>query len=396
MNQTSCRVYSIKNNNGMKRYLLGTIICLLAGLLQAQPVVPPQNAKKVQVAILFDTSNSMDGLIDQAKSRIWSIVNEVSTLTYSGQSPDIQFALYEYGNDGLSKSGNYIRQVLALTNDLDVISQKLFGLRTNGGSEYCGAVIDQSLSELNWSPNPTDLKMIYIAGNESFEQGPVPYKEACRRAVGKDVYVNTIFCGDYNQGVRLKWQDGANCSKGDYFNIDSNKEVVHIDTPYDQEIGRFNDSLNKTYYGYGRKGNDKKRMQMSEDMNASGQSQSVATERAIAKSKKAAYKNASWDLLDAVEEGKDINEIEEEALPAEFKGKTAEEKKELIEATKKDRERFQKRIAELGSKRQKFIDTEMKKRADAGEDLDDFGSSVNKSILEKAVEIGFEREDQNP
>lgn len=380
----------------MKRYLLGTIICLLAGLLQAQPVLPPQSAKKVQVAILFDTSNSMDGLIDQAKSRIWSIVNEVSTLTYSGQSPDIQFALYEYGNDGLSKDGNYIRQVLALTNDLDVISQKLFGLRTNGGSEYCGAVIDQSLSELNWSLNPTDLKMIYIAGNESFEQGPVPYKDACRRAVGKDVYVNTIFCGDFNQGVRLKWQDGASCSKGDYFNIDSNKEVVHIDTPYDQEIGRYNDSLNRTYYGYGKMGVNKKEMQVSEDRNASGQSRSVATERAIAKSKKAAYKNASWDLLDAVEDGKDINEIEEAELPAEFKGKTAEEKKELIEATKKDRERFQKRIAELGSKRQTFIDTEMKKRAAAGEDLDDFGSSVNESILEKAEEIGFEREDQNP
>ena len=34
----------------------------------------------IQVAILLDTSGSMDGLIEQAKSRLWNIVN---TLTLS-------------------------------------------------------------------------------------------------------------------------------------------------------------------------------------------------------------------------------------------------------------------------------------------------------------------------
>lgn len=53
----------------------------------------------------------MDGLIDQAKSRLWNIVNTLTTLKYSGQTPDIEIALYEYGNDGLSKESNYIRQI---------------------------------------------------------------------------------------------------------------------------------------------------------------------------------------------------------------------------------------------------------------------------------------------
>ena len=54
---------------------------------------------------------------------------------------------------------------MALTNDMDLLSEKLFGLRTNGGSEFCGAVIGRSLSDLKWSNNQNDLKMIYIAGN---------------------------------------------------------------------------------------------------------------------------------------------------------------------------------------------------------------------------------------
>ena len=91
-------------------------------------VNPPDGNSKIQVALLFDTSNSMDGLIEQAKSRLWDIVNTLTTLKYQGKTPVIEIALYEYGNDGLSVRNNYIRQVTALTNDLDLISEKLWYL----------------------------------------------------------------------------------------------------------------------------------------------------------------------------------------------------------------------------------------------------------------------------
>ena len=56
---------------------------------------------KVQVALLLDTSGSMDGLIDQAKSQLWKVVNELATSKYEGQRPVLEIALYEYGNDNL-------------------------------------------------------------------------------------------------------------------------------------------------------------------------------------------------------------------------------------------------------------------------------------------------------
>ena len=87
-------------------------------------ILPPDGASKIQVALLFDTSNSMDGLIDQAKSRLWDIVNTLTTLKYEGKTPVIEIALYEYGNDGLPVVNNYIRQVAPLTTDLDLISEK--------------------------------------------------------------------------------------------------------------------------------------------------------------------------------------------------------------------------------------------------------------------------------
>lgn len=135
---------------------------------------------------------------------------------------------------------------------------------------------------------------------------------------------------------------------------------------------------------------------MSQDMNAEMEAPSVATDRAIAKSKNNIYKNSSWDLLDAVNEGeKDITTMPEEELPDEFKGKTEAEKKALIALKNKERESHQKKIAELAFKREEFIAQELEKRAEAGEDVDDFGTSINTSILEKAKEIGYTKETPN-
>ena len=148
----------------------------------------------------------------------------------------------------------------------------------------------------------------------------------------------------------------------------------------------------RTYYGYGSIGRAKKELQTTQDANASGQSRAVATERAISKSNKGAYKNASWDLIDASEDGVDITKLPDEELPAEFKGKTAAQKTALLEQKKKQRSAYQDKISTLAQEREKFIADEMKKRAEAGEKIDDFGTSVNKSIQEKAEKIGLEKQ----
>ena len=120
-----------------------------------------ENPTKIQVALLLDTSGSMNGLIEQAKSRLWNIVNTLTTLKYEGKAPDIEIALYEYGNDNLLEKDNFIRQITPLTTDLDLISEKLFALTTNGGSEYCGAVIQDATKQLKWDDGNANMKLVY-------------------------------------------------------------------------------------------------------------------------------------------------------------------------------------------------------------------------------------------
>lgn len=340
---------------------------------------------KIQVALLLDTSSSMDGLIDQAKSRLWNIVNTLTTLKYDGKTPDIEIALYEYGNDGLSKQSNYIRQIAPLSTDLDLISEKLFSLSTNGGNEYCGAVIQDATKQLKWAKDNNNMKLIYIAGNEDFNQGGINYKEAISNALKNDIYVNTIFCGNKTEGINTLWKDGADYGKGKYFNIDSNQTVRYIATPYDNEITKCNEKINKTYIGYGSKGSEKKMNQEMQDRNAQGVSVSNYAERAVSKSK-AAYKNDSWDLVDKVkDDATAISKIKKEELPKELQNKSAAELKVIVAQKTKERETIQKEIGELAKKRQQYIDTEAKKT----KKQDDLGNTINTSIIAFAKIKGY-------
>jgi len=316
----------------------------------------------IKVALLLDTSNSMDGLIDQARAQLWEVVNELSYARCETDRPNLKIALYEYGNDRLSSTNGYIRQVSAFTNDLDYISEKLFSLTTNGGNEYCGQVIQTSVNELDWGTNESDLKLIFIAGNEPFTQGPVNYMTASTNAKKNQININTIYCGDYNDGIASMWQQGAQLSNGDYMAINHNQQTVHIPSPYDDYILQLNIKLNKTYIPYGKQGRKKVASQSVQDTNASKYGKANEVSRTVSKSS-SFYKNSSWDLIDAETEQEDFKytEIDKKLLPKELQQKTNKELEIYVSKKKEERINIQKKIQEENSKRKKYIATEKKK-----------------------------------
>jgi hypothetical protein len=347
---------------------------------EKEPLEPLKN-QSIMLALLLDTSNSMDGLIDQAKSQLWKVVNELAAAKCDdGARPNIKIALYEYGNDGLPSSEGYIRQVSGLTDDLDLISEKLFALSTNGGNEFCGHVIKTSLNQLTWSTSDADLKMIFIAGNEPFTQGRISYRQACSTAKEKGVIVNTIFCGDFNEGINTNWKDGSDLTGGSYMSIEQNQKTVYIATPYDTKIDECNDRLNRTYIYYGKSGAEKKEKQVMQDKNAESYGQANKVERTVSKSSHA-YKNSAWDMVDASKENeKVIEEAKDADLPAEMKRMNVEQRKVFVREKAEERQKIQKEIQELNKKRQEYIAANTsKKSTDAMLD-----ASLIKAIKEKA------------
>jgi hypothetical protein len=355
------------NGKGMKTFAVALAAALAAILPVKATSVEPAPAKPVvQIALLLDTSNSMDGLIEQAKSQLWKIVNEFITARHNRVRPELQVALFEYGKSTLPASEGYIRQIQGFTTDLDKLSEELFALRTNGGDEYCGWVIKEAVERLAWSKGPNDFKAIFIAGNEPFTQGPVPYGRSCKAAAEKGIIVNTIHCGDQATGINTKWQDGALLADGKYMVIDHNRAVVHFEAPQDKEIARLGEELNRTYVAFGAMGRESLVRQQVQDANAASQlSAGAPVQRALTKAS-ANYRNSNWDLIDACKEGKvQLETLKAEELPTEMQKMDVQQRKAYVEKQSAEREQLQKKINQLNAQRAKFVAEKSKEHATA-------------------------------
>jgi hypothetical protein len=355
------------------RFALAGIVLSLAFLaMAAEPVAkpadpdpaPPPVAEKplVQLALLLDNSGSMQGLIDQARSQLWTVVNHLAQTKTNGQTPRLEVALYSYGD--------VPRQLLPFTDDLDAVSEKLFALAISGGDEYCGQVIRLSLGELKWSDKPGVYRTIFIAGNEPFTQGPVDYRSACAEAVAKGIIVNTIHCGEEAEGDRGMWADGARLGGGKYLCINKDRAVVAIAAPQDAEIATLSAKLNETYVPFGGRGAEYAARQQAQDAFAASQPAAAAAAapqvRAMSKAS-TLYRNASWDLVDAVVNEKTVKleDVKEAELPEPMRKMTPGERKAYVEQNAKSRGELQEKIRSLGTDREKFIAEKRRENAAA-------------------------------
>ena len=368
----------------------------LAIAKDAQPPAPVAEIAKVettaadtplvQIAVLLDTSGSMSGLIEQAKTQLWKLVNEFITAKQDGKTPVVQVALYEYGKSSLRAEENWIRQIQPLTRDLDKVSEELFALTTNGGDEYCGAVIERATKDLAWDASPKVYKAIFIAGNEPFTQGPIDSKKSCQNAIGKGIIVNTIHCGGEAQGIAEHWNQGALLADGKYLVIDQNQAIVHIEAPQDKEIVKLNEQLNSTYINYGKEAPMAKARQVAQDSNAAAKAESGAQVQRIVSKASANYCNTGWDLVDASKQKDfDITKIKEADLPEEMKKMTAEERKTYLDKKIAERAEIQKQVLALNKDREAYVATQRKESAKT----DTLDTAMTKALRSQAEKKGI-------
>jgi hypothetical protein len=360
--------------------------------METKPIVdpPPANAKnRIQIALLLDTSNSMDGLIDQAKTQLWKVVNTFINADRNGEPPIIEVAIYEYGNNNNALANNWVRLVSPFSRDLDEISANLFALKTNGGEEYCGAVIQRAMGDLQWDDNKTTYKTIFIAGNEPFTQGEIDALTSSKEALAKGIIINTIHCGPRQEGIDGAWHSGAAQGGGDFLVIDQDKTVSHIPAPQDKRISDLSLELNKTYLGYGKMRDAAIENQNRADSDAEAHADRGANlERAITKAS-GNYSNAGWDLVDAWKEKKiDPATIPAAELPEELAKLTPEQRTKTVKDAAETRARIQTEINELNAEREKHIAAQLKETADTADKTLD--QAIIETTRRQATNLGYE------
>lgn len=427
--------------------LTTTLPLVALGLLwqQAQPASPPvpqaaassavteilpdafpaplQAPQDIDLALCLDTSGSMGGLLDSARQRLWSLVNE---LALAEPTPRLRVALLTFGTPAYGADSGFVQTALPLTEDLDMVSLKLFELTTNGGDEYVARVTQAATSGLAWSDNPSALKMIVVAGNESAEQDPlVTLEVACGAAIHKGIVVHSLYCDETVQGgptrqgralsnsqaqtmatpaaqtvaapstnpapqplsdIALGWKKVAQLSDGAFAMIQTQNGAPVIETPFDTVLVKLSSDLNDTYIPYGSGSAWALRNQQVQDSNASGLNNDAAANRAVSKGGKLYF--CSWDLLDSLGNGTMTHEeIDLEQLPEPLRELSPDALRAHIEEKREARAKLQAEIAETGEKRSEWL---VQKRTELGTDeTTAFDTPLRKAFRELAQARGF-------
>ena len=373
----------------MRTRLLAAVVALFGpSFAHAIPVLLMEG-KTIDVAICLDTSNSMDGLIDSAKSKLWTIVNDLAKVQ---PTPTLRVALYQYGNDDLDSKVGWVRKELELSTDLDEVYKKLNALRTHGGTEFVARVCRDALNDLKWTEDKDALRMIFVCGNEPADQDKqVKLDAVAEIAKKKGVFINTIYCGPANHPETNLWKDFAIQAGGRYSNIDQDKSKhqVVIKTPQDEALLKLNDKLNSTYVVYGKGGEARQSNQAAQDLNAAKAAPSVAIDRLGTKNS-ALYRCDTWDLVDKMKNDPkfDIKKIKDEDLCEELKKMKPEERETFVKKKAEERETLRKQIDELNAKRSQYIAAETKKQPKTDGDKA-FDEALRGAIREQAGAKGI-------
>jgi len=330
------------------------------GALDGDSPQPTAPGRHIQIALLLDTSGSMQNLIAQTKTRLWQLVNELSESKSGQAAPSLEIALYQYGNSNLDVRKDYLRMEQTFTSDFDRVSEKLFSFTTGGGAEYCGAVVDAAHRELNWSQEEGAQKLIVIAGNESIHQGRVRFPEAVAAAARDGIEVQAIYCGSATEGPLDGWSSQSSGLDGDHLSyLDTSlSNLKWTAAPQDAEIERLGAEINRTTIAYGDQGITGSLRQQAQDLNATNNGRGASVQRALAKAK-SSYDRSSWDLVTAIQKKKrKIAELDKKRLSGGYAKLNDSQLKEALDSMQRKRAALQQRLSALERQRSAYLRTQ--------------------------------------
>ncbi len=360
---------------------LSILVCwpMAAPRLSAQSEGAP-----IDVAIALDVSGTMRGLIDTTRVKLWEIVND---LAEAEPTPQLRVALITFGNQRGSRNTGWVRLETDLTEDLDLVSERLSLLKGRGADELVGRVLKTALEGLSWSEDPQGLKLLFIAGNESADQDPdFSFRELSRQAGDQGIFVSAVYCGTASEVEAESWKELAELAEGGFATIDHRTRVSIVATPIDRQLSEMGDLLNETFIAVGKQGAAAKRARARQDKNARSLGLPVAATRAQTKAS-LLYSSQSDLLARYRRRDFDPSQAETSELPRQLRGMTPDELILYLDEMLILQDEIRSRIAELGAERRRFV-AEQKVRPGL-DDSRPFDRAVRRTIREQAEEAGF-------
>ena len=117
---------------------------------KTQAACKNQAAEQIDLLFVLDTTGSMGGLIQGAKTKIWRIVNDVMQNQRCGA--DVRVGLIGYRD----KDDEYVTRKVNLNQDLDEVYAELMAFKASGGGdepEHVRLALHEGVNQMNWRAN---------------------------------------------------------------------------------------------------------------------------------------------------------------------------------------------------------------------------------------------------
>lgn len=363
-------------------------IALFAALLASAPGAAASAeavaGDPIDLVIVLDTSGTMRALADSARIKIWEIVND---LAVAEPTPQLRVGLVTYGNQSGSEANGWVRVEADLTDDLDLISARLFALRSRGANEYVGRALQAALDRLSWSDSAEALQLLFLVGNEAPDQDPyVRYQEMTEAARQRGIVLAAVFCGPAESQEASGWKEMAALAEGQFASIDHRLEAIVVSTPLDQELVELGELMNKTYVAWGDDGKARVKSRAAEDKNARRQGVAVAATRAMTKA--SSVYSLAGDLVEAYDRGLvDVLTLDAADLPRAWRAMSPEERLAAVQDLSDIRRELRARIAEVGAERRRIVQERSAAQTQVPRTFDNV---LRSTIRDRARQAGFE------
>jgi len=358
-----------------------------AASLRPNPPVAIDATRPVDLVICLDTSGSMDDLLDSVRARVWDIVNELGRMT---PRPELRVGLVTFGSPVVaSAEDGFVVLRTDLTSDLDALHGQLMALKADGGDELVGRALQVAVDRMSWSQDPSGLRLIFIAGNESADQGveQADFRAVAEAARRQDVIINALYAGSRDAAVGEKWPEVARAGGGNFSAIDASAGLFQVATPHDQELLDLNVRLNATYLPYGEQGAAGLANQLVQDNNATRLGVQSCSSRIVAKGS-ALYDSSAWDLVDAaLRDDFQWAALRDADLPEALRPLTPEQRQAHVDALRATRQGIQERIEAVSKDRERFLGQRREEQSkEQGPGLDE---ALRGALVEQAGAKGF-------
>ncbi len=167
----------------------------------------------VDVAILFDTTGSMQSQIDRLKKTLQAIHFQLANLS---TQPDVRFGLVAYKDRG----DEYVTQVTPFTGDLEAFQRVIDKLEADGGGdtpEDLQAALDDAFHKLEWRKDGVRLGFIITDAIPHTDYGQsFDYRAAMREGLGRGIKWVTIGAGGLGRDGEVIYRQLAQFTMGEY------------------------------------------------------------------------------------------------------------------------------------------------------------------------------------